>query len=70
MCACGKMPMRTFAGGRFTSVQFATCEDCPSLFPRETEMSVGLLGSTMLLLGQFVIKRRATGFKPWGPVIF
>ena len=40
MFACGKMPMRTFAGGRFTSVQFATCEDCRSIFPSETEMSV------------------------------
>ena len=41
MFACGKTPRRTFAGGRFTSVQFATCEDCRSIFPCETEMSVG-----------------------------
>ena len=42
MFACGKMPMRTLVGGRFTGVQFATCEDCRSIFPSETEMSVGL----------------------------
>ena len=59
MIACGKMPIRTFAGGRFTGVQFVTCEDCRSIFPGLTEMSVGivgLLGSGMLLLGQFKIE--------------
>ena len=40
MFACGKMPLRTFAGGRFTSVYFATCEFYQSIFPSETEMPV------------------------------
>ena len=42
MFACSKMPIRTFAGGSFTSVWFPACEDCWSIFPSETEMSVGL----------------------------
>ena len=41
MFACGKMPMRTFASGRFTRAYFAAFEDCWSIFPCETEMSVG-----------------------------
>ena len=42
MFAGGKMPMRTFADGRFTGILFAACEDCRSIFPSEKEMSVGL----------------------------
>ena len=41
MFASGKMPMRTFADGRFTGILFASCEDCRSIFPGETEMSEG-----------------------------
>ena len=40
MFTCCKMPMRAFASGRFTGVQFATWEDCRYIFPSETEISV------------------------------
>ena len=41
MFAGGKMPMRTFADGRFTGILFAAREVCRSKFPCETEMSEG-----------------------------
>ena len=41
MFAGGKMPMRTFADGRFTGILFAACEDCRTIFSSETEMSEG-----------------------------
>ena len=40
MFACGKMPKRTFADGRFTGIVFVESEDCLFIFPVDTEMSV------------------------------
>ena len=63
MFACGKMPMRTFS--KATAAQFPACEDCRSIFPSETEMSVGgLVGSMMLRLGKIPIKEGLPGLSP------
>ena len=65
MFACGKMPMKTIAGGRFTSGQIPACENYRSIFTCETKCQwdlVGLLGFMMLLLVNIAIERRVTRF--------